>query len=476
MNANLTLSRLRLARWMPLKFWAAVFWLALFVVLPTSSFAAQLAANGSFEANNGAAQPGFTNWTIATQPGSAGSFYAQTGVVGPLTSVAVPTPPLGTFAAMSDQTGPGSLVMYQDIALPSGQPAMLSLLLYVQNRNAEFHSPPTLDFSVVPNQQVRVDVMDPAANLFDVGSGVIRPLYASSSATPQISSGYTNLSANLSSLAGRTVRLRIAVANNQQGLNVGVDGVSVLTDAALIQTVLASASGSPQTNQVNQPFPVALSVQLTSSGAPVSGQPVTFTAPSSGPSGTFAGNATVLTNSSGIATAPTFTSNGTVGSYTVVARTGLMTANFSLTNVAVGTPTISGAGGTPQAAPAANPFALPLQAIVRDDNNLPVVGAEVTFTIPASGRGTQFADGGLTATSTTGSDGRAVSPAVTAGVQPGVVTVLATTLSAPNSAAFELTVLPGPPAPVPVLPLWGLGLLGMLLAAFGGRMLSHRRR
>src|SRR5207302_2002453 len=65
---------------------------------------------------------------------------------------------------------------------------------------------------------------------------------------------------------------------------------------------------------------------------------VTFTAPGSGPSGTFPGNVTtanVATNGSGVATAPVFTANGNAGGpYNVVASIGpgLPTANFALTN------------------------------------------------------------------------------------------------------------------------------------------------
>src|SRR5205807_1768225 len=72
---------------------------------------------------------------------------------------------------------------------------------------------------------------------------------------------------------------------------------------------------------------------------PISGITVTFTAPGSGPSGTFPGNVTtanVATNGSGVATAPVFTANGTAGGpYDVVASIGpgLPTANFALTNV-----------------------------------------------------------------------------------------------------------------------------------------------
>src|SRR5207245_6079482 len=68
-----------------------------------------------------------------------------------------------------------------------------------------------------------------------------------------------------------------------------------------------------------------------------SGVVVTFTAPGSGASGTFAGGVnTATTNASGVATSATFTANATAGGpYNVVASaTGATSANFSLTNVA----------------------------------------------------------------------------------------------------------------------------------------------
>src|SRR5262249_17697320 len=72
-------------------------------------------------------------------------------------------------------------------------------------------------------------------------------------------------------------------------------------------------------------------------GQPISGVGVTFAAPSGGASGTFAGGVTsvvVTTNSGGVATAPTFTANGTAGSYTVTATADGVSAPalFSLTN------------------------------------------------------------------------------------------------------------------------------------------------
>ena len=70
---------------------------------------------------------------------------------------------------------------------------------------------------------------------------------------------------------------------------------------------------------------------------------VTFTAPGSGASGSFAGGTkTAKTNASGVATSAIFSANAKVGSYTVTAKmTGVSTpASFALTN------TMAGGGGS----------------------------------------------------------------------------------------------------------------------------------
>jgi subtilisin family serine protease len=107
--------------------------------------------------------------------------------------------------------------------------------------------------------------------------------------------------------------------------------------AAQTRTVTAFA-GTPQSAPAGTVFPILLAAQVRdASGTAVVGAAVTFTAPASGASGTFAGfgaTATAVTNASGIATAPAFTANAITGSYAVTASTPNATAPalFSLTN------------------------------------------------------------------------------------------------------------------------------------------------
>ena len=103
---------------------------------------------------------------------------------------------------------------------------------------------------------------------------------------------------------------------------------------------LAIVSGTPQSTLANAAFPSPLVAVVTDSdGNPVSGVPVTFTAPNSGASGTFPGaslTVVVNTNGIGVASSPVFTANATLGSYVVTASIPGSAApvSFNLSNVA----------------------------------------------------------------------------------------------------------------------------------------------
>jgi Calx-beta domain len=109
--------------------------------------------------------------------------------------------------------------------------------------------------------------------------------------------------------------------------------------AVEVNYAISIKAGDGQTAAINSAFATQLQVTVTESGNPVSGVPVTFTAPASGASGTFqttgTNTATVNTDANGVATAPALTANGAAGGpYNVVASTnaGSPSFNFSLTN------------------------------------------------------------------------------------------------------------------------------------------------
>jgi hypothetical protein len=97
-------------------------------------------------------------------------------------------------------------------------------------------------------------------------------------------------------------------------------------------------AGSGQSAPINTAFATALQAKVTdASSNPLSGVTVTFQAPASSASGTFANgqtSTTASTNASGIATATTFTANSIAGPYNVTASVvGVGTpATFALTN------------------------------------------------------------------------------------------------------------------------------------------------
>ena len=210
---------------------------ALFVA-PASARATELLVNGGFETGD------FTGWTVLDQPGGSGSWYIQFGTLSPLNGFAVPAPPEGTFAAMTDQGGFGSHVLYQDFVVPTGvTSASLDFQYFIQNLNGAFFTPDTLDYTVVPNQQARVDIITTTADPFSVAlADVLLNLYQTQVGDPA-TSGYTLLAYNLTALLqaheGETLRLRFAEVDNQFFFNNGVDAVSLEVNAVPEPATLA---------------------------------------------------------------------------------------------------------------------------------------------------------------------------------------------------------------------------------------------
>ncbi|MDP3872812.1 MAG: PEP-CTERM sorting domain-containing protein [Methyloversatilis sp.] len=206
----------------------------LFAVFHASALAAPTLTNGGFES-------GLSGWTIADQAGGDGTFFLQSGTQTPLSDpsfpVAVPAPPGGSNAVMSDAFGPGAHLLYQDFVASPGV-ALLNFDLFILNGGGEFESPDSLLFDLTDpigentqNQQIRVDILlvsalldpfslDPSdvlANLFITLPGDVPP------------DGYTTITTDLTALmashAGQTLRLRFAETDNLGPLNLGVDNV-----------------------------------------------------------------------------------------------------------------------------------------------------------------------------------------------------------------------------------------------------------
>src|SRR5207247_1157378 len=125
---------------------------------------------------------------------------------------------------------------------------------------------------------------------------------------------------------------------------------------------------------------------------------------------------TAVTNGSGVATASTFTANGTAGGpYTVSASAGAASANFSLTNDPGPATSVSIVSGDTQDAVVGTSFANPLEVLVQDAHGNHVgSGVTVTFTAPESDPTASFGASN-TDSQTTNSIGVATSSTPTAG-------------------------------------------------------------
>jgi len=212
----------------------------------------------------------------------------------------------------------------------------------------------------------------------------------------------------------------------------------------------SATSGTPQSTPTNAAFTKSLQANVLESGSSIAGVTVRFATPTSGPSGLFGGSntATAVTDSSGIATAPTLTANSIAGTYVVTASVGggVPVAVFNLTNLAVPS-SILAAAGTPQNAPPGATFQTTLKATVRDSNNNLIQGISVTFTAPDNGASGTFAGGTTSATVATDVAGSATAPAFTANAIVGTYTVIASIGGNVTPTSFSLrNVVPGPPA------------------------------
>jgi hypothetical protein len=185
---------------------------------------AQLITNGGFETGD------LTGWTSDIEAGSAGNFYVMSGTTTPRTTSTVLPPPQGTFAAVTDNDENGSYIIYQDITVPITGPTQFSAVVYIECER-DYVSNTDLSYSPPPNQQVRIDIIDPASPIREIGAGVLLNVFETTPATP-LSLGYTAVNADLTTFAGQTVRIRIAgVSANGGILNAAVDDVSVTTTA-----------------------------------------------------------------------------------------------------------------------------------------------------------------------------------------------------------------------------------------------------
>jgi hypothetical protein len=182
--------------------------------------AANLVTNGDFETGD------LSGWQVNDAPDISGSWFAYSGTENPVEPLAsVPPPPQGEYAAITAQDGPGSHILYQDVALGEGAHE-LSLVAYYES-TAAIVSPESLSSESGSNQQYRIDVLKTGVPLTTVNpADILATLLHTEEGDPEEMEP-TTLTADLSPFAGQTVRLRLAEVDNEGPFNAGVDVVSV---------------------------------------------------------------------------------------------------------------------------------------------------------------------------------------------------------------------------------------------------------
>jgi 5-hydroxyisourate hydrolase-like protein (transthyretin family) len=415
-----------------------------------TAFGAQLQATVKDSFNNPVS--GATVTFAAPASGDSGAFA---GGVTTATTNAQGVATAAVFTANATAGGPYTVTAsVSGVAAPANF-SLTNLAGPAASITATAGTPQSASITKAFTTQLQATVKDSVNNPV---SGVTVTFTApASGASGAFAGGVNTAITNAQGMATAAVFTANATAGGPYNVAASVAGVATpanfsLTNLAGPAATITTTAGTPQSATINTAFATQLQATVTDSGNnPVSGVNVTFTAPASGASGTFAGGVkTATTNAQGVATAPVFTANTTAGGpYNVAASvSGVATpANFSLTNLAGAAATITATAGTPQSASINTAFATQFQATVKDSGNNPVSGVTVTFTAPASGASGTFAGGVNTAT--TNAQGIATAPVFTANATAGgpyIVTASATGVA--TSANFSLTNLGNPPASI----------------------------
>jgi CubicO group peptidase (beta-lactamase class C family) len=161
---------------------------------------------------------GSGRWFIRTS-GKKARDSAPSSPQGPV----LPDPPEGKSAAVSESNGPGTRILYRDVRLKGA--FKLHFTVFHAGVGV-FSIPETLAYDEPEaNQQFRIDLVSPAAPIDSVAQGDVRVnLFQTSPGDPSRREP-TAVSVDVSKWAGRTVRLRLAVTDNQGPLHVGVDDI-----------------------------------------------------------------------------------------------------------------------------------------------------------------------------------------------------------------------------------------------------------
>ncbi|HEY2073148.1 MAG TPA: hypothetical protein VGG88_06210, partial [Gaiellaceae bacterium] len=222
-----------------------------------------------------------------------------------------------------------------------------------------------------------------------------------------------------------------------------------LDNHATATTLQASSTTRNAKAVVDTRYRSTLQARLVdSTGQPIEGAAVTFAlaAADNGATAVFlggTGQATALTNASGIAASPPLVANKIAGSFTATASApGAPSSQYALENLASAPTAITAGAADGQSVAVGTRFSIPLAVTVTDKNGNPVAGATIKFTAPARGASGRFAHKRSIARVRTNAKGIAVAPSFTANGTVGGYAVVVTVRGRSLRAAVSLMNLP----------------------------------
>ncbi|MFC2172487.1 hypothetical protein ACFLU6_07630 [Acidobacteriota bacterium] len=190
------------------------------------SFAAVPIAAQEFLINGGFETGDTTGWTHYDDPLGGDTWLVYTGTNTPNSGTQISAPPGGIWAAVLDPNTPGTHILFQDVTIPAGGAAFV-VNPYVDNPAGDWEDPGHLLWNMEPNQQYRVDIMDPAAPIDDVGPGVLVNVFRTDPGDSTTLGPWVHR-VDLTPFAGATIRVRIAAVHNQGPMYPAVDSMSVM--------------------------------------------------------------------------------------------------------------------------------------------------------------------------------------------------------------------------------------------------------
>jgi hypothetical protein len=204
----------------------------------------ELITNGNFETGTT-----LVGWTVESQVGGEGSWFRDipgtpTPVSGKQTSSAGGLAH-GTGYAVTDQPGPGGShsLLQSFTILPGAASIVLSFDMFINNwDNGPYGT--SQDFTIIPNQHARVDILTGRAGAFDTGAGVLRNVFLGG--IPVISpSSFTRFSFDVTNVfpSAGTYQIRFSEVDTEANNNLGVDNVSVLETVPEPGTFILLLSG-----------------------------------------------------------------------------------------------------------------------------------------------------------------------------------------------------------------------------------------